>query len=200
MLKITNIIGIIILTLIFGCDEKQNREINEKYVLKGIVDGIENDTWIYLSLVSNVVDSTKISESEFEFEGKIIQPTEFNLFIKNTQNYISIWIEPGILNFSAKSGEFRDAKITGSKTQKEKEILSASIKDYRNYRDSLSTILRNPQSNDSLKKSASEGLQVIYNNHLELEQEFIKNNPRSYVSGWLIDFLGRPKHKNYLMF
>lgn len=197
MLKTTNIIGILILVLILGCTEKQNKELSNKYILKGNVNGIENDTWVYLSLDGKAVDSTQISENKFELEGRISQPTKFDLFIKNTQNYSQIWLEPGNINFKAQNGAFRVAKITGSKTQKEKDILNASTKDYRNRRDSLTTILRNPKANDSLKKSAKEGLQVIYDNHLKIEQEFVKNNPKSYVSAWLLDFysttLGKTK-------
>ncbi|WP_303318472.1 TlpA disulfide reductase family protein [Flavivirga abyssicola] len=186
MLKTTNILGILILVLIFGCSKKQNKELSGKYILKGSVEGIENQTWIYLSLEGKAIDSTQISENKFELEGKISQPTEFGLFTKNTQNYSRIWLESGNIYFKAKNKAFREAKISGSKTQKEKDILSSSTKDYRNRRDSLTAILRNPKPNDSLK-SIREDLNIIYNNHLKIEQEFVKNNPKSYVSAWILD-------------
>lgn len=188
MIKKTTILGIIFFALIFGCAEKQNEELNDKYVLKGNVSGIENDTWIYLFRDGKAIDSTQISENIFELEGRIGQPTGFVLFIKNTQDYSQIWLESGNINFKAQNGAFRDAEIKGSKTQNEQDILNALIKDYSNRRDSLTTILRNPKSNKNLKKSAREGLQIIYDNHLILEQGFIKNNPQSFVSASLIDF------------
>ena len=188
MKKITLIFGITFFAIIIGCGENQKPTSQNYFVLNGELEGIENGTWINLMLNNKTIDSTQVSENGFSFEGNLEHPKNFSLYIKNTRNYARIWIEPQKINFKAKDGEFSKAKITGSKTQNEKEILSALRKDYTNRRDSLTAIYRNPKSNDSIKKIASEGLKIIYDSHTKIEQDFIKNNPKSYVSAYLIDF------------
>lgn len=204
MIKTTTLLGIIIFASFFGCAEKQNNNLNNKYILIGNIDGIENGTWIYLSLNGNTIDSTIISENKFELTGLINQPKEYDLFIKNTQNYSRFWLESGKIEFRAQNGAFRQAIVKGSKTQKEKDLLSTSLKDYRQRRDSLSAISRNPKSSDSIKKNAKEGLKIIYDNHLKIEEEFVKNNPNSYVSASLLEFysttLGKSKTKELYNF
>ena len=197
--KKTILIGIIIFATIFGCKENENSIPNNEFTLNGELEGIENGTWINLMLRDKTIDSTQVSNNSFSFKGNLEHPIDFILYIKNTQNYAQIWLEPKIINFKAKNGEFKKAEITGSKTQNEQKTLSSSLKNYRNRRDSLTAISNNPKINDSLKKIVSENLKIIYDSHTLLEQDFIKNNPKSYVSASLIDIFsttfGRKKTK-----
>lgn len=188
MNKLIRLIGIIILATFFGCKENKDSMPNNEYTLIGKLEGIENGTWINLMLDNKTIDSTKISDNSFSFKGNLDHPKEFSLFIKDSRNYAPIWLEAKTITFKAKNGEFNKAEITGSKTQNEQEILSSSVKDYRNRRDSLTTIYRDPNVSDSLKKEASKELQKIYDSHLLIEQDFIKNNTKSYVSASLVDF------------
>ena len=153
MKRTTIILGIIFFALSYGCSESHKKTSNDQYILNGELEGIENGTWISLMLNDKTIDSTQVLDGKFSINGKLEQPKQFNLYIKNPQNYTQIWLEPKTINFKAKNGEFTKAEITGSKTQDEQEILSSSLKDYRSRRDSLTAIYRNPKSNDSLKKS-----------------------------------------------
>lgn len=188
MKKLTKLIGIIIFTLFFGCKENKNSIPNNEFTLMGELEGIANGTWINLILNNKTIDSTQISDNIFSFKGNLDHPKDFSLYIKNSRNYARIWLEPKTVNFKAKNGEFSKAEIIGSNTQNEQEILSSSQKDYRNRRDSLTTIYRNPKISDSLKKVVSKELKRIYDSHTLIEQDFIKNNPKSYVSAYLVDF------------
>ena len=188
MKRTTIILGIIIFALNYSCSENNNKTSIDQYTLNGELEGIENGTWIKLMFNDKTVDSTQVLDGKFTINGDLTQPKQFNLYIKKPQNYTRIWLEPKAVNFKAKNGEFAKAEIMGSKTQDEQEILSSSLKNYRNRRGSLTAIYRNPKSNDSLKKSVLEGLKIIYDNHTEIEQEFIKKNPKSYVSAFLVDF------------
>ena len=188
MNKLTTLIGIIIFALIFGCKENENSIPNNEFTLIGELEGIENGTWINLMLDDKIIDSTKTLDNTFSFKGNLAHPKNFSLYINDSQNYARIWLEPKTVNFKAKSGEFNKAEITGSTTQNERELLSSFQKDYRNRRDSLTAIYRNPKISDSLKKVVSEELQIIYDSHTLIEQDFIKKNPKSYVSANLVDF------------
>jgi peroxiredoxin len=187
MNKTTKLIGIIFFTTIFGCNENKNSLSDNEFVLNGELEGIENDSWIYLLLDKKIVDSTRIVNNNFSMKGNIEHPKQHYLLVKNTQNYIHIWLEPGEIKFKAKDGKFRDAIITGSNSQKESEKLWNPIWEYRNLRDSLTKMARNDKLNDSLKMKASLELKKVNQNRLKIEREFIKNNPESYVSANTLD-------------
>ncbi len=193
----TKFLSLLLTAIIFACAEKQNEELNNRYILKGSLDGIENQTWIYLSFENKVTDSTQISENKFEFTGELNHPKLFNLYTKYPQNSTSIWLDTGLTTFEAKNEKFREAKIIGSKSQTESEQLRSAVKDYRKHRDSLTQIAISTIYNDSIKKIANEALKVIYASHLEIETDFVKKNPKSYVSVWFVDHysttLGRTK-------
>jgi len=183
----TKSLGLILAVLICSCTEEKNEELNNKYFLKGNIDGVENQTWIYLSPENELTDSTQILQNKFEFEGILNHPKVFDLYIKNSNNITQLWLETGVTTFQAKNEKFREAKIIGSNTQEESEILKASIKDYRNRRDSLTNIVLSPKYTDSIKKIAKDALNIIYDSHLEIEKDFVKKNPKSYVSIRFLD-------------
>jgi peroxiredoxin len=188
MKKTTVLIGIIFFMTIIGCKESTNKLGENEFVLNGELEGIENDSWIYLMLDNKPVDSTKIEDNKFSMNGVTKHPKQYNLLVKNSQNYSRIWLEPGELKFMAKDGEFKDAIIEGSNSQKESEKLWKPIWEYRKRRDSLSKIVINDKINDSLKLSANLELKKVQQNRLKIETEFIKNNPKSYVSAKTLDF------------
>ncbi|WP_026775743.1 TlpA disulfide reductase family protein [Polaribacter sp. Hel_I_88] len=188
MKKTTVLIGIIFFTTIFGCKESTNKLGENEFVLKGELEGIKNDSWIYLIFDNKPVDSTKIIDNKFSINGVTEHPKQYNLLIKNSQNYTRIWLESGELKFKAKDGEFKDAIIEGSNSQKESEKLWKPIWEYRKRRDSLSKIVYNNELNDSLKLNAKLELKKVQQNRLKIESDFIKNNPQSYVSAKTLDF------------
>lgn len=187
MNRFIQLIVMVTFATIFGCKENKKSTPNNEFTLIGAVEGIDNGTWIHLMLDDKPIDSTQVETNRFSFKGTLDHPRDFGLYIKGSQNYTQIWLEPKTVHFKAKNGAFDKAEITGSNTQKEQEILSSSLRDYRNRRDSLTTIYRNLKTNDSLKKVVAKELQKIYDSHTVIEQDFIKKNPTSYVSAFLID-------------
>lgn len=184
----TKFFALIIFLIIFGCAEKQKEVFNDTYFLNGELEEIENGTWIYLLLNDKVIDSAQVLQNKFSMTGKLEQPKKFNLYIKNTNNYTRIWLEPKKIGFRAKNGEFNKATITGSKSQIESENLWEPIWKYRKKRDSLITIISNDKIDDNLKKTAIIELKKVNKNHLKIEKDFINNNPNSYVSAANLDF------------
>lgn len=197
MIKTPTILTILFLGLIVGCDTKKDTGLKGQFVLKGSLDGIVDQTWIHLMLDGKDVDSAQVLEKKFEMTGELNQAKQYYLLIKNTRNYTQIWLEPdATITFGAKGGEFRKAKITGSKTHMESEKLWGPIWEYRNRRDSLSELVSSDEINDSLKIKASFELDKVRKNHLKIETDFIKNNPDSYISASNLDFYSTTLGKN----
>lgn len=181
-------IGIIFFATIFGCSKNKNPISDNEFALKGEIEGIENDSWIYIMLDNQIIDSTKIMDNKFIIKGIVEHPKEYNLLVKNSQNYTRIWLESGEIKFKAKDGEFKDAIIEGSNSQKEREKLWAAIWEYRKRRDSLSQIIADNKLSESLKLNARLELKKVNQNRLKIEREFINDNPNSYVSANTLDF------------
>jgi peroxiredoxin len=187
MKKTTVLIGIIFFATIFGCKESTNKLGENEFILNGELEGIENDSWIYLMLNNKSVDSTKIANNKFSIKGITEHPKQYYLLVENSQNYSPIWLESGELKFRAKDGEFKDALIEGSNSQKESEKLWKPIWEYRKHRDSIRKILNNNELNDNLKSVAKLEQKKIEEDWLKAEKDFIKNNPESYVSAATLD-------------
>lgn len=203
MKKIKLLLGIIYCLTIFGCTENKNSITDNEFVLKGLLDGIENNSWIYLILDNQKIDSTQVIDNKFTFKGKIEHPKQYNLLVKNSRNYTRIWLESGEIDFKATNGAFKEAFVKGSKSQIESEKLWKPIWKYRKRRDSLSKIISDEKINDSIKNNASLALKKVEKNRLKIERNFIRNNPNSYVSAETLDFYSTSLQKkpslNYIM-
>ena len=196
MKKTTIFFGIIFYAILFGCSENKNSTSNNEFILKGELEGIENDKWVYLILDNKTIDSTQVLDNTFTIKGTIEHPKQYNLLVKNSQNYSRIWLESGEIEFKAKNGAFRDAIIKGSNSQIESEKLWKPIWEYRKRRDSLTQIVSNNKINDSIKINANLELEKVRQNRLKIEKEFIKNNPESYVSANTLDFYSTSLQNN----
>src|SRR6185436_14357952 len=104
---------------------------------------------LYYSNTENkrIKDSCAIVNDEFFFKGNIDKPTVGYLQLKevtrNESNSTNFFMEPVKMTVNLKLYEFRDAKVTGSKIQKEYEALTQSKKPveakYKKQLDSLRT-------------------------------------------------------------
>lgn len=181
------LLAILACIVLSSCSSPEN-STNGEFLLNAEVSGIENNTWVFLLLNNNTFDSTQVVNNQFSFKGTLKHPKEFDLYIENSRNHTTIWLEEGQIEFKAEDGRFKDAVITGSKSQIDSERLWRPIKAYRKKRDSLNTIINDKDTSDSIKKIAKQELKKIWTSHLSIEKAFIKNNPNSYVSASTLDF------------
>jgi thiol-disulfide isomerase/thioredoxin len=91
--------------------------------IKGVSSGL-----IYLSYTS-VRDSSAIKpDGNFYFKGKVTEPTSAYLTLKQEKadenNYTTFFIEPSAMTVSVVYNDFKEAKFTGSTTQKELDLLN----------------------------------------------------------------------------
>lgn len=180
-MKKINIIGILTVSvfIFFSCS---NKEKKEGYKINGIAKNISDSSIVILSANNKIIDSTIVIGEKFYFTGKIEKPTNVFLMIKNSRDYKTFWLENNAIYFIAEKGKFRESKITGSKTQKEEDLLDNRIKPLRKVQDSLSNIL----NDQTLSKSYQDSIINIYNesweNEAEVYKTFIKEFPNSHVS------------------
>lgn len=85
--------------------------------IKGVSVGI-----IYLSCASVIDSSVITSNASFSFKGKVSKPTSAFLVIKqgksDDNNRTTFFIEPPVMIASVTYNDFKEARLSGSKTQK----------------------------------------------------------------------------------
>lgn len=108
------------------------------FTLNGKITGMETGKLRMTYYNGKLVhDSAEIKNGIFSFKGAVTGPVEA-YFSGNTKSnsmddpdYTSFFIEPGNITISLTEGNFKNAVITGSKTQDEAKVLSDSLEPLR---------------------------------------------------------------------
>ena len=163
-----------------------------------------------------ILDSSSIKKGRFQFQGHIAEPTM--VFIEGTvhtndmndPNFTSFFLEPADVRISLVFNDFKNAVITGSKTQDEHIAYSQSIapvlkemeplsKDYeraaREYRGAIKA-KKDETTIEQLKNKMDEIREKFdpYSEQIrKIEYDFFSRNPQSYVTAFQLRY-----HVNYL--
>jgi peroxiredoxin len=102
------------------------------YEIKGTAKGISDNTLLYLEFTDEnekILDSALVVGEQFTFKGQL-KSKAVNAILKtfNYSNYKFFWMENANMTFKGEKGKFREAIITGSKTQAEQDALIESTK------------------------------------------------------------------------
>ena len=163
-----------------------------------------------------ILDSCALKKGRFQFRGHIAEPTMVYLdgtvqaSDMNDPNFTNFFLEPGDIKITLIFNDFKNAIITGSKTQAEQVAYTHSIasvlkemepisKEYesaaREYRNAVKA-KKDETTTDILNNKAEEirGKFDPYTVQLrKIEYDFFLNNPQSYVTAFNLRF-----HVNYL--
>lgn len=150
---IKNLIVGISIFLVYACGEQQKAEFS----LKGITNGIEDGTVVYLVVDNESFDSATVINNTFDFNSKLPQsPLRAFLHNKDYSQYRFLWLEIGPMMFDASNSDFKYAIVTGS----EAESLSQTL----------------DRDTDSLPRQE----------RLIKEFDFVKEYPNSIVSAHIL--------------
>jgi len=195
-------------TLIPAFSQKQENI----FKILGQLNG-QNSGTMYLSYTDKenrrVRDSAVISNGKFYFTGSVTGPTMAYLSLKEEKrtegNSTNIFLEPAVMKINVKEGEFRNAKVTGSKSQTEYNSLEQLKEPVRKEMEPLSQAyaksgeaLREATKNkldektlDELRdKSAAihEQFEPYYKRINKIDYEFFAKHPRSYATAYMMRF------------
>ena len=127
---------IIVSILVFTTLAAQaQQKLSNQFVLKGQVNGFKDGLLnLYYNDINGkrVKDSAALKSGNFSFTGKINEPTQAYLVLKedkrNENNSVSVFLEPSVMTGTLTFNDFRNAKFTGSKTQDEAAMLDKATK------------------------------------------------------------------------
>jgi len=178
------------------------QKANEKFVLDGKIMN-QQEGAVYLSYPDKdgkfIRDSTFLKNGSFQFTGSIKEPTMASFSGKvasrssEDPNYTNFFLEPASMKLTVKANDFKNAKITGSKTQLDYDVLQKPMRIVRNrwkvVMDTLSAV--NRRSNFQYQE-LKDWVLTPYNAELkEIQLAFINSHPTSYVTAYVLRVFGR---------
>jgi peroxiredoxin len=129
------IVFILVLTVVISTTSFSQKQ-KGKFEITGKLSGFADSTLIYLDN-----DSAFIINNQFHINGSLTENVKHVLLrTSNFRDYKFFWLENSAITFKAEKGKFKDAIITGSKTQNEQNKLDAAIKTTGNEDQSISFI------------------------------------------------------------
>jgi thiol-disulfide isomerase/thioredoxin len=155
-------------------------------------------------------DSAFVKDGSFKFSGYLSEPNlaSFkhgkNNIIEGPQS-VRLFLEPGNLELNILGDKFFKAELLGSQTQLDwdRVRLKDEADDIWDKIDALNKAIKEKGSSDSLKANLSLNyaersrlFKVVDKNRLA----FIRNNPNSYLSPYLLSSLSRYLHKDSVRF
>jgi thiol-disulfide isomerase/thioredoxin len=189
------ILLIFIMPIFFNLTEAQ--QTKNHFVLNGNLSGQNTGSmYLYYSDAGNkrIKDSAVITDGKFSFTGNITEPTMAYLQLKeekrNQDNSTDFFIEPSVMTTSLQLNKFKDAKLSGSKTQNEYAALQTKRqkidKRWKIVMDTLTEV--NKRSNVEFQELKDWVLQPYSAEIKDLEFNFFTSHPQSYVTAYMLRF------------
>ena len=176
------------------------QKTKDQFVLDGTVLN-QQEGFVYLSYMNTkgerVRDSTLLKNGNFQFKGSIKEPTIASFWGNITSrgvddpNYTTLFLEPANMKLTAPAGQFKTAKVTGSKTQLDYQTIQSKLEKLRvrwqTVMDTLSAA--NKRSNFEYQALRSWALKPYFAEVREIDLEFFDKHPTSYVTAYRMRFM-----------
>lgn len=134
------------------------------------------------------VDTAEVVDGIAVLEGKTEYPREYYLSVLGQRNKTVVFVENSNINVTGKVDSLRYIKVTGSDVHDEYESLNKPItalsEEYMQlYQQAQQTVA----SGDTTKaEELMEKVNEMYMSTVDMQKEFVKNNPGSYVSPYIL--------------
>lgn len=167
----------------------------QKSKVKGTASYIEPVSKVYLSYSANgkrVSDSTELKNGTFGFNVNISEPTQAMIMVRFKEHdgkvrnleRTQLYLERGTILIKIKDS-VKNAIITGSKSQKESELLSGMVKPYNEKSNTLRvkySIAAKNKDEEEIKKVNEEFEKNNADMRENVFRKFLTTHPNSYVS------------------
>ncbi|WP_438424458.1 redoxin domain-containing protein [Aquimarina macrocephali] len=195
---------VLTLTLLSSCKTKTKDQnpveaetSSNEYTILGTIKNIPDSTWIYLSKSNKEKDSTLIINEKFQYSGNVEEPTSMFAYTKNPkEGFFQFYVENQEIKIEATKGDSKNAIISGGKTQKENEILTKRKDSLNKEFDKIQELYRTGKVAEKNRDSLQMHSKKIRNQIQEVEIQFIKDFPDSYVSGQILKIYNTTFEKN----
>ena len=175
-----------------------NAQAEKKFTLTGtIAEAPAGKIYLFYNTGGDVIkDSAVLKNGSFRFTGAIAEPVMATLTLTNGRylmddpNYTHLFLEPATMQLTATYNALNKATVKGSPIQLQyQEYNQAQQKiaaRWKEVMDTLSAI--NKRSNVAFQETKAWALSPHHVEMEELEHEFVKKYPNSYVTAHLLQY------------
>lgn len=192
-------LGTILLLSLMACAHNKLKE--GEYIIHGTVKNITQGH-LYL-LIDGKTDTIKVSNGKFELRSQLNDRIvraylTDDLNDRNIESGTTLYLEPGELTLDVHPENWKDTRLTGSKTQREQYVLDSLLQKIRDsYKTELTAL---EKASENYRKAAKEGkpedvlellkeedyiargrLDPYYEASNSTTLQFIKEHPESYI-------------------
>jgi peroxiredoxin len=180
------IVFLLFIAGLFSCETQKK----DSFTITGTMKNVPENSLIILRTQERILDSLRLQNNTFTFTGSVESPQYALITVDGTIDQSYFWLVNSEMTFSAESGKFRQASITGSKLQDEKVAFAAKLKVYDDLEEQIDEYARanyeklTKKDIDSLRTALTNAENGYYNEVLK----YAKANPNSLVSLYYLDF------------
>lgn len=185
----TYYLTLVILSFAFlsACDNEKSEDFTlniqiEDFPDSWLITQIRKDgDWVKL-------DSAELKEGLASFTGSIDMPQFYYVTIKNSRNYIPVFVEPGVINVTADAESLREPNVEGSLSHAVYQKLENELKTYDEKAMELSQQYRDAQASqdEALLEKISDDYENMEKEKANAILTFAKANNKSVVAPFAI--------------
>lgn len=188
MNHLRKLISIITIVLVFiSC----NSMPKDQFIINGEIEGFEDQLVKIAKTVNNefiTIDSTQAKGGKFTLKGTINYPEGYYLLFGENERFM-LFVEPGKINITGKSGTKSDFQVSGSKTQDLYNAYKTGLTQFNEKEEAL--VERYKESDAKGDTTALKGIEDEYNKLMDERKkytsDFITANHTSQVAYYLIN-------------
>ncbi len=158
--------------------------IAQGYKITGKVTGLKEGAKLYLRAgePSVDIDSVVVKNGQFTFSGKVAgKAEEMILHTGDFKDYVFFWVENKPMQVNVTAGQFKKGTISGSLTQADDNLLTASKLPITRKTDSLEKLLAT-EKDTTIIKSIRKQQDALSIESMNADIAFVKTHPASLVS------------------
>ncbi len=157
------------------------------YTIKGNIEGSDSVTFVLQKREAGAIvniDSAISKKGSFKMKGTVVYPDMVQLVAVNTMQRVSFYIENSDISINGKLDSLFNAVITGSKTEDEYQSFIDSNKPLSEKYSSLYAEYQSARQTNNTEEIAriEKEAEKIQADMTQLEKDFVKNNPSSFVT------------------
>jgi len=179
-----NILLIALLLGIISCTPKPSYEVKVKLASaegKAYLSQRVKGDWVKL-------DSVTLTNGEGVFKGVVKNPEIYYLGLSSKKEKLPFFVDNAMISIAGSADSLMNAKVTGSKVQDELQALQTKLERLEKKGDELYKLSKEASKNDVKVKADS--LMALADKAFtdvdDMQKDYIKANPASYVSPYLL--------------